>query len=336
MIEPIVVNSHIPLLIAAGGLVFVLQSCGSSGSDGGGAETIFSDPVDTFTLRDALITGTASGDEDEFWRCALTGTGIEFAYRLLADGTGSETNLSNPNAQSDFTWQATSASTMTTTLDANGGQNTLIDIQFTGIDTMSLVLEPDGLMLDCSRQSNQSAEQPLAPAGNSLSYGGVVFPLTHGFEEVFAFRPQSGDTHLTAEFEVADAPFRQTIINGPLVSTTLWRPNDATVWLRADLHAPGGNGFQSATFEYEPDSTDEKGDLVAGRFFFNEGRFGIDTNEDGSIDSEFNEFFDVVGGTISVERLSNSVRMSFDITIEDGVNVTGSFTGVFPVFENLF
>lgn len=332
------VKCRISIMTVTGTLVLGLQSCGSSGSGGSGADEIFADPVDATTLQDALITGMAPGDEDEFWRCTLGGSGQVIAYRLFADGSGSQQDLPDQGVLLEFTWQSTSESTMTTVLSLNGLQSNLRDIQFTDRDTMSLVLEADGTSVTCNRQGSQLSEpvEQTEPTSNSLSYGGVVYQLTHGFEEVFEFRPQqSGDTHLTAEFEVADAPFVQTIIDGTLVNTVLWRPNDATVWLRADLHSPGGDGFESATFTYEPDSTDEQGPLVDGVFFFNEGRFGVDTNQDGSIETESNEFFDVVGGTISVDRMGNfNARMSFDITLEDGVDVTGSFTGSFPVFEH--
>ena len=318
-------------------LAMGLPSCGSSGPDSGSTTVLFSDPVDAQTLESALTTGRAVGDDSEYWLCDLSGNDTALQYRLYADGTGAETLLSEPVVQSAFSWQTTSATTMVTTFNQSGASNSFSNIQFAGENMVGLVLS-NGSTLSCERQPTQAANPPSGPAspgGNSLSYGGIVYSLTHGFEREFSYRPeQFGSTHLTSEFSVADAPFVQTIIDGALITTVLWRPHDATVWLRADLHSPGGDGFQSATFSYEANSTDDQGPLVAGRFFFNEGRFGVDSNEDGSIDSDSNEFIDITAGTITVERLDGAVRMSFDVTLANGVDVVGSFSGSFPLYKN--
>lgn len=340
-------------MLFTGALALGLQACGSSSSDSGpdvngssesGINTedsvtedlIFANPVDSATLRTALITGAGSGDDVEFWQCALSGTNISLAYRLFADGSGFETDIANPGARSEFTWQATSASGMTTTVASSGIQNNLTSIEFNDRNTMSMVLAESNSVLMCNRQANVTeapAETTSPIASNTLYYGGIIYPLTHGFEEVFSFRPETrGDTHMAAQFQVADSMFEPLFITTGLTDLTIWRPRFASVWLRADLYSPGGDGFESATFTYEPNSTDVRGPLVANKFFFNDGRLGIDTNEDGSIDSEFNEFFDIVDGTISIERMGEPTRMTFDVTLEDGVNVRGSFTGNFPVF----
>lgn len=327
-------SERISVLATTALLAMGLQSCGSSGSDSRTTAVLFSDPVDAETLATAMTTGSAAGDDNEFWLCNLSGNDTALTYRLYADGTGAETLLSEPVVQSAFSWQTNSANTMTTVYDQSGASNSFMDIQFAGANSVSLVLS-NGSTLSCERQPTQPANPPTAPGNNSLSYGSVVYSLTHGFEEEFSYRPdQFGDTHLTSEFSVADAPFVQTIIDGALLTTVLWRPNGASVWLRADLHSPGGDGFQSATFSYVDNSVDDQGPLVADRFFFNEGRFGVDVDENGSIDSESGEFIDITGGTITVDRLDGAVRMSFDVTLANGVDVVGSFSGSFPLFEN--
>lgn len=121
---------------------------------------------------------------------------------------------------------------------------------------------------------------------------------------------------------------------GTAPSYTLWRLSSASIWLRTDLYAQGGDGYESATFSYEPDSIDEDGPAVAGKFFFNEGRIVVDTDGSGSIDSENNEYISVTAGSATVTRMVNSAQMSFDLALEDGVTVKGDFMGVFPLFEN--
>ena len=209
---------------------------------------------------------------------------------------------------------------------------------------MSFLLS-DSFATSCERQSPMSAT-PVIPdvsaENNSLSYSGTTYPLTHGYEEAFRFRPTRPgdpttvlDTHTTSQFEVANALFSitQIIVSGNTISIA--RPNDATIWLRADVHSPGGEEFETATFEYRSDSVDERGSEVAEIFFFNEAAFGIDTNSDGRINSDDNEFIDVTGGTITVARLANSAAsMSFNLTLADGTTLMGSFQGTFPIFNH--
>ena len=345
-------NVHIRFLCVASltVLILALQSCGSSNTDSTSTpndDMPFTDPVDASTLRSALLTGTSATDDDEFWLCTTSAGDQTLEYRLYADGAGTATDLASPGEIFAFTWETTSATSLTST-DASG-QGSFSDIQFSGPDTMSLVLS-ESLLISCNRQSPEltnpdvpSEDVPSEVASNSLSYGGVVSPLTHGFEERFRFRPtvttdstEVLDTHSSGQFQVADAVFSETQINLAFGGTlTVFRPNDATVWLRADLYSPGGDGFTSATFTYRSDSLPENSPDVANTFFFNDGRFGVDIDGNGDIDSDANEFLDVTGGTITVTRMADTrAAMSFDVLLSNGVTLTGSFEGVFPVDDN--
>ena len=335
------------LRVALAGLVIAgIQSCGSSSDTASvmnDQSVSFVDPVDAQTLRAALITGDSSEDSEEFWLCTVPTSDQVLGYRLYADGSGTEIDLANPNVIFPFTWQTTSATTFTST-SSSGGEIILTEFQFSGQNNMNFVLS-DSFATSCERQFPVSSA-PVMPdvpvENNSLSYSGTAYLLTHGFEEAFRFRPTRPgdpttvlDTHVTSQFEVADALFSitQIIVSGNTISIA--RPNDASVWLRADVHSPGGEGFETATFEYRPDSVDERGPEVSGIFFFNEAAFGIDTNGDGRINSDDNEFIDVTGGTITVARMANTTAsMSFDLTLADGTTLTGSFQGTFPIFNH--
>ncbi len=329
-----------PYLTVLALLLLSLQSCGSSGSDSSAnsANTPFMPPIDAASLRNALLTGSSTADTSQSWECVLSDNATQLSYRLIADGTGVEIDKNNLNNQSDFTWRATSANTVTTTVSSSGMQVTFTDIRFTDQNNMSLLVAESSTMLNCVRVNFEPTMPATTTGNNSLSYGGVVYGLTHGFEEQFSFRPvQRGDTHSASNFDVADAKFELVTIlaNGLTPTLTIWRPNDANVWLRATLRHPGEERFTSAIFSYEPNSVDENGPSVAGRSFFNEGSFGIDINQNGSIESEDGEFIDITAGTISVERLlGNNARMSFDVTLANGENVNGEFQGLFVLFEN--
>lgn len=202
----------------------------------------------------------------------------------------------------------------------------------------SMVEGPAAGDLQTARRITSPPPTPGSPPPtDAVTFEGSTIPLTHGFEEAFSYRPtQRGDTHSASQLQVADDEFTPLVITSPITGAlTIWRPVDATVWLRADLRSPGGDGIQSATFEYEPDSVDENGPGVAGRHFFNEARFGVDLNGDADIDSDDDEFLDVVGGTIELEWLGGrEARFTFDLQIEGGRTAVGSFEGSFPLFDN--
>ena len=325
--------------IATVALCLALQACGSSGSGSGdqvNADPVFLAPVNAATLSDALTTEEPGVPSSEYWQCSVGGSGILLEYRFSSDSSGVETDVSNDaGAQSTFSWQTTSASAFTTTVTSTGGQNEVTDIAFNGRDAFNAVVNSSAAFA-CQRMGQRS--EPIGPdAGtNSLSYSGAIYPLTHGFEQVFSFSPERrGDTHQTSQFDVADAGFRPLLIDvGVFDSLLIWRPDFATVWFRADLHSPGEADFTSATFQFEPDDVDENGPEVAGRFFFNEATFGVDLDGLDGIDSDTDEFIDAVAGTITAIRGDGEqVTMSFDVSLEDGTTLRGNYSGSFPAVD---
>ena len=328
------------------GIAVLLGSCGGGDSDVDAIDpgqslddpVEFTAPSDATSLRTALITGTSAIDDDEFWQCSIENNDLMLAYRLFADGSGTETDLANPGVADQFTWQTTSATTMTTTL-SSGAENNFTQIQFAGRNSMDLVFT-ESISLSCDRQATQPGtpvEPGVSVGPNALSYGGVIYPLTHGFEEVFFFSPEQFDsTHKSGPWQLADAEFQSSTIDGELTGLLFfWEPVGASVRLQATLRSPGGDGFNSATFNFAPDSLESNDPSFEGRFVFQDGFVGVDLNEDGLISGDDNEVHDITGGTISVERLGGtSAEMSFNLMLENDVSVVGSFQGDFPVFEH--
>lgn len=131
----------------------------------------FLDPDDAPTLRMAMITGSSSGDDAEYWKCAVGDGSVVLQYRLLADGTGVENVLANPKVSSTFTWETNSATSATSLVDASGVQNDLSNIRFTDRNSMSLLVA-QSVPLACARQGGKgvSPDVPAAPAAdNTLS-----------------------------------------------------------------------------------------------------------------------------------------------------------------------
>lgn len=322
----------------------MFSACGSSATDGRSADGIFSDPVDAPTLRQALITGSTAADTAQYWLCSIGSDGMLVEYRLFADNSGTEIDQANPTVSSDFTWETLSSSSMITTVAASGMIVEFTDIQFSGRNVMNLAAAAGEITVSCTRQGEAEAPSTPAPqpAANSLTYGGATFPLTHGFLEPYRYPTGPDDTHATFEVRIADAPYQSFTVSGPLTGTyTVWAPFGASVRLEVALFSPVGHDYGSGEFTYVPDEETENTDIADGGFYFARGSLGVDTNGDGEIEDDDNEYTSITGGSITVEQLAGDetvagedLAVSFSFTLADGVQVVGSFTGDFPVFAN--
>jgi len=335
-------SARLRIALALCVLIPTLVSCASSSST---EQAPFSPPVNAESLRLAMATGNPDEPSGSPWECNLSDGMGRFSYQLITDGTGTEVDANNPSNQSNFKWQTTSATEVVTTFNSSNQQLNLTNIQFANRDTVSLTVSPE-LSLSCTRNSappisppnNPPSNEPNPPvnASQSLNFGGTTYALTTGFEETFRYRPDSGDNHSQAEMSVADDVFLIFIFQpiGLSPGFTTWSPAEETVWLRADLFAPGGNGVVTGTYNYVPDSTDDESASLIGQSFFQDGHVHVDINGDGEIEDDDNEKLEITGGTITIERLGNTTRMTFNVTLENGVPVSGSYEGSFALYEN--
>lgn len=95
------------------------------------------------------------------------------------------------------------------------------------------------------------------------------------------------------------------------------------------MYSPGTAALSGGRFSYASRNTDEDDPALASSFFFKKGKFAIDLNNDGQIDSDDDEFLDVTGGTMTLTVSGAFYTVEFDWTVENGVNAAGSFTGDF-------
>ena len=296
------------------------------------SSTAFIPPSTAAELAEVFATQYSNANDFDIWVCAMEGDSPIVAYHLGADQNGVEYDLRNQNAETAFTWTAMSGGSLTTVADT--GLETVVDnITFSSRNNVSFTVN-QLLTFSCQRETNAllTEPNPVTPPvnanDNSVNYGGQEYQLTHGLEEQFRFRTvQGNDTHRSSQINIANGEFFSTILLSP--SAVIWRPRAATVWLRASIHTPGPGDFTSATFTYEPDSTDEDGPTVAGRNFFQDGSFGIDINNDGAIESADGESLDITGGRINISKSGEIYSVSFDISLENGVDVSGAFSGDF-------
>ena len=64
-------------------------------------------------------------------------------------------------------------------------------------------------------------------------------------------------------------------------------------------------------------------------WFFKKGKFAIDLNNDGQIESDDDEFLEVTGGTMTLTTSDTFYTVEFNWTLENGVNTVGSFSADF-------
>jgi len=177
------------------------------------------------------------------------------------------------------------------------------------------------VLLACSSEDSSNEDK----TDNQVNYDGTTYELSAGLEEVF----QPDDNHSSSQINITNGEFytTQVVLFGNL--TWIWRAREASVWLYVNMYSPGTTEFSEGTFSFAPRETDEDDPALANTYFFKKGKFAIDLNNDGQIESDDNEFLEVIGGTMTLTQNGAVYTVTFNWTLENGVNATGSFTGDF-------
>jgi hypothetical protein len=180
---------------------------------------------------------------------------------------------------------------------------------------------------------NDGAETPATgpinndgnTGSNQVNYGGQIYALSAGLEEVF--RPD--DNHSSSQLNISNGEFYSVQV--PLMGQLklIWRARNATVWLYVNMYSPGTAALSGGTFSFAPRNTNEDDPVLASSYFFKKGKFAIDLNGDGQIESDDEEFLNVTGGTMTLTVSGALYTVEFNWTLENGVNATGSFSGDF-------
>jgi len=162
-----------------------------------------------------------------------------------------------------------------------------------------LMLSTFALMLACSKDDSI----PDTDGKNELTYDGQIYPLTNGTYETYGFDGE----HFNQEFSVFDA----TRINESLVP----------VYVFVDLYA-AGETFSGGTFPFMHYGQDD----VTDKYYFDDGYVILNMNV-ATEDAE--SFLAVAGGTVKVSGSGNTYSIAFDLLLDNGKRVTGSFEGTF-------
>lgn len=159
-------------------------------------------------------------------------------------------------------------------------------------------------ILSCSKDKDEAG--PAIDAENELSYKGQTYPLNYGAIKDYKF----DGSHTNYEFHL----FYVISESDPIIPTYLF----------VDLFSPNESGFKGGTFHYI--DTDNGEVDLEGKYYFDDGSFARNIN----IETEaIEEYSNIKGGTVKVLGSGANYKLEFDLALENGKNVKGSYGGTF-------
>ena len=175
--------------------------------------------------------------------------------------------------------------------------------------------------LSCNSDDSEKAESSV----NIIKYDNKNYKLSRGLEDVF----DAVDNHSSSQINITDGEFDSTrvIIDGNF--DLIWTVKNSTMWLYADMYAPGFNGLSEGVYISRSKTSNVNDPSVANNHFFKNGILAIDLNNDGKIENDDNEFIEITGGTVTVKVTGDVYNMDFYLILKNGQQVRGNFKGDF-------
>ena len=161
-----------------------------------------------------------------------------------------------------------------------------------------------GIFFSCSKDKDEA--EPVIETKNELSYNGQTYPLNYGAIEDYEY----DGSHTNYEFHL----FHVISESDPVIPTYLF----------VDLFSPNESGFKGGTFHYI--DTDNGEVDLEGKYYFDDGSFARNINVE---TEEIEEYSDIKGGTVKVSGSGSDYKLEFDLVLENGKNVKGSYGGTF-------
>lgn len=159
-------------------------------------------------------------------------------------------------------------------------------------------------IFSCSKDKDDT--ELVIDTKNELRYNGQTYPLNYGAIEDYKY----DGSHTNYEFHL----FHIISESDPVVPTYLF----------VDLFSPNATGFKVGTFHYI--DTDNGEVDLEGKYYFDDGSFARNINVE---TEEVEEYSDIKGGTVKVSGSGAEYKLEFDLVLENGKNVKGSYGGTF-------
>lgn len=157
---------------------------------------------------------------------------------------------------------------------------------------------------------------------STFAIDGKSFTLTTGFIDDYGSSGVDTDTHYNYDFYMLDGT----------LNTTTGGYQNIKVALYFELFSPGTTNFKVGKFNFI-DSDDINTDAdVANKYYFEYADAYFDLDGDNTDDE--NEFFEVIGGSITVSGgTNNNYTVDIDVTLNDNKTIKAKFTYTFTVFD---
>ncbi|WP_224994422.1 hypothetical protein [Cesiribacter sp. SM1] len=180
------------------------------------------------------------------------------------------------------------------------------------------------LLASVSVSCKEEEEDTPAPAETSNGSGTVVYngktfqAKTGVYEDKGATSLGDGDhSHYNYAFNITDAS-----------PSTLTR---MTFNLYLEMFSAGTSGFRTGTFEWFHPFEFEQEEVQNTNSFW--GDLYVDGNNDGVLGMG-DDMHEIWGGQVTVSGSGTDYTISYNLTLEDGKTITGSFTGKFIKAED--
>ena len=163
------------------------------------------------------------------------------------------------------------------------------------------------------------------PEGDSaLSINNTRYPLDVALGDIWGVNKG----HYRIDFTLSNGNFQlaSETIDGQTYQ--LLEPAQATAVFHLRMFS-AGSSFDYASYAYVADA--DGGDAYQGVGYFNEAYVGIDTDLDGEVSPDEN--IAVIDGAVDFTGTVPDVELSFSVTLANGANVTGNYTGLFDFTE---
>lgn len=167
-----------------------------------------------------------------------------------------------------------------------------------------------GIAVSCK---DSDGGDPVPALTNAVEYNGKTYNLLDGLifdYGAFGLGTNNNLTHYNYDFAVVNGEIKQ--VNG------VYDEDNVTAGIWVELYSPGTDSFEPGTFTY----MDEKNmteSAIANKYFFKNASFL-------AVEEQGYTFLYVKGGTVKVSGTANNYTLEYDMVLEDGKPLKGSFS----------
>ncbi|BDD11790.1 hypothetical protein FUAX_42220 (plasmid) [Fulvitalea axinellae] len=192
----------------------------------------------------------------------------------------------------------------------------MIRLKISGLLLIALILSL--YLASCSSDNDDEGTTK-----NSVTLNDASYTLSDGLFIDYG----AGQTHYNKDFYVIDGQFVQQTTNG----SNGYDVENAKLMIVAEMYSLGTEKFVPGTFEYIDGQTATPDDVKDISFFY-PALAVIDSNDDGKF-TQTDTSFPIKGGKVTVSGTSPNYEVSYEVTLDNGKTMKGSFSGAFKSID---